>query len=370
MEKVCHITTVHPPFDTRVFHKECKTLEMAGYEVVLIAQHNKNEIIEGVKIIALPKPKNRFERMFFLTKKAYRLALEQSADIYHFHDPELIPWMIKLKKKTRANIIYDVHEDVPCQILNKHWLPWIIRKPVAWIMDGVEWLSAHIFDAIIPSTPKIADRFPKVKTVVIQNFPIITEILFTTNLIPYVQRPQSFVYVGVIASIRGIAEIVRAFSLLSDIFKIRLELAGTFSPNEFVNTLRALSGWTSVTYHGEISRKQLVCLLGRVRAGLVVHQPIPNEINAQPIKMFEYMAAGLPVIASNFPLWKEIIKENQCGICVNPLNPKEIARAIKYLIEHPEEAKKMGENGRKAVLEKYNWENEGKKLLKIYERLS
>lgn len=103
--------------------------------------------------------------------------------------------------------------------------------------------------------------------------------------------------------------------------------------------------------------------------GLVCFQPAPNQINAMPRKMFEYMAASLPVIASNFSLWKEIIEGNKCGICVDPLNPKEIAKAIDYLIEHPQDARRMGENGRKAILEKYNWENESVKLLNLYDKL-
>ena len=106
LAKVCILTTVHQLFDTRIFHKEAKTLVQAGYNVTLIAQHRKNEIVDEVRIIALPKPKNRFFRIFFLTWKAYKIALKQKADIYHFHDPELLPWMVKLKRKTIILLMY------------------------------------------------------------------------------------------------------------------------------------------------------------------------------------------------------------------------------------------------------------------------
>ena len=105
------------------------------------------------------------------------------------------------------------------------------------------------------------------------------------------------------------------------------------------------------------------------KAGIVTFHPLPNHIDAQPNKMFEYMSAGLPIITSNFPLWKEIVEGNNCGICINPLEPKEIAQAIEYIITHPKEAEQMGQNGKKAVLEKYNWGVEEKKLFEIYKEL-
>jgi len=109
--------------------------------------------------------------------------------------------------------------------------------------------------------------------------------------------------------------------------------------------------------------------LDKLRVGLVLFYPEPNQINSQPNKLFEYMSAEIPIVASNFPLWKEIVEGNQCGICVDPLNPEEIARAIEYLITHPDEAQRMGENGRKAVIEKYNWESESKKLIELYRKI-
>jgi glycosyltransferase involved in cell wall biosynthesis len=232
----------------------------------------------------------------------------------------------------------------------------------------VEWFGAKAFDAIVPATPKIAARFPASKTVTIQNFPIATEMLYPAP-IPYVERPQAFAYVGVIAAIRGAVEMVRSFELLDDIPGARLDLAGAFSPHGLDKTLQAIPGWASVNYHGQVSRKQVAYILGGERAGLILFHPLPNHIDAQPNKMFEYMSAGIPVIASNFPLWKEIIEGAECGICVDPLDPEEIAGAIRWIIEHPAEAEQMGKNGRKAVEERYNWCMEEKKLLRFYEEI-
>ena len=104
-------------------------------------------------------------------------------------------------------------------------------------------------------------------------------------------------------------------------------------------------------------------------AGLVTFYPLPNHVDAQPNKMFEYMSSGLPVIASNFPLWKKIIEGNKCGLCVDPLDPAAIAKAIDYIVSHPDEARAMGENGKRAVYEKYNWGVESEKLISLYRSL-
>ena len=169
--KVCILTTVHPSFDTRIFYKEAKTLARAGYEVALIAQHDKNEVVDRVKIIALPKPRNRFTRIFSLTWRAFRLALRERANVYHFHDPELLPIGVILKFFTSAKVIYDVHEDVPQQILTKYWVPARLRKPLAAFFNVFEKLLTRMLDAVIVATEGIAKKFREHNPVVIHNYP-------------------------------------------------------------------------------------------------------------------------------------------------------------------------------------------------------
>ena len=173
MRKVIHLTSVHPVFDGRVFHKEAKTLIKAGYDVILIAQHNKEEVVDGVKIIPLPKPRNRFERMTKVVWKLFRLALKEKADVYHFHDPELIPVGLVLRLFSKK-VIYDVHEDVPQQILTKDWIrSYIVRKITSFIFKGFENLSCIFFNGIVAATPDIAKKFPSQKTITLRNFPIL-----------------------------------------------------------------------------------------------------------------------------------------------------------------------------------------------------
>ncbi len=367
MMKVAHLTTVHQPFDTRIFHKEAKTLVRAGYDVALIAQHEKDEVVDGVKVIALPKPQNRFVRMFGLTWRAFRLALKQRADIYHFHDPELIPVGLLLRLLGKR-VIYDVHEDVPKQILSKEWIPRPLQRLVALGTRLADAVAGSVLNGVAAATPQIARRFPATKTVIVQNFPILDELL-PPDPTPYTSRPLKVAYVGGITAIRGIREMVQAMALLPDTLNARLVLAGTFTPPALEEEVRHLPGWERVEFLGWQDRPGVARVLGQVRVGLAVLKPTKNYAEGWPVKLFEYMSAGLPVIASNFPLWKEIVEGNQCGITVDPLDPKAIAQAIEYLLTHPEEAQKMGQNGRRAVLEKYNWEREATKLLSFYEEL-
>lgn len=368
MKKICILSSVHPAQDVRVFCKEAKALMEVGYEITIIAQHLKDEIIEGIRIISAPKSSNRLERMTLSQLKIIKLAVREKADLYHFHDPELILGCILLKIFLGKKIIYDVHEDVPRQILGKHWISPCLRKVVSKGIALIEGLGANYFDRIIVATPLIAKRFPKKKTKIVQNFPILDEFSKEGSK-PYEQRDNYIAYIGGISEIRGASEMVKAIKLLPNSLNIRLKLAGNYNEGNFEDKLRNYPGWRFVDYLGWQSRSGINKLLQEVKVGLVVLQPQENYLEAYPVKLFEYMAAGIPAIASDFPLWKTIVEGNNCGICVNPSDPVAIAKAIQWMIENPEGAKRMGENGRKAVETKYNWENAKKQLLTIYRQV-
>ena len=128
-----------------------------------------------------------------------------------------------------------------------------------------------------------------------------------------------------------------------------LLLAGKFTLLAERETAASKDGWHQVVELGHINRNDVRKVLSRSMAGLVVLHPIINYIDALPVKMFEYMSASIPIITSNFPLWRKIVEGNNCGICVNPLDAGKIAKAINWITSNPEKARRMGENGRKAV---------------------
>lgn len=365
--RIAHLTSVHKPGDTRIFIKECKTLKNFFKEVILIVPCEKSEIIEGINIHAIPLAKNRKERFFKTIWSIYKAALQEDADIYHFHDPELIPIGLLLKIK-RKKVIYDVHEDVPKQILSKLWIPKALRKIVSVIMVLVEKISGKAFDAIVAATPFIAKRFPTNKTIVVQNFPIINELIIDNN-VDYNKRPNNVIYIGGISTIRGFKEMLDAMNLLPHELNAKLFLAGSFIPASLEKEIYNLPKRKTIEFLGWKKRNEIAQILNSSRIGLVVLHPTDNYVESYPIKLFEYMSAGIPVIASDFPLWKEIVSGSDCGLLVDPLNPNAIAEAINWLFEHPEDAEQMGKRGREAVLKHYNWDNEAKKLIKLYKKL-
>jgi glycosyltransferase involved in cell wall biosynthesis len=363
--KVCHLTSVHTPFDIRIFQKECRSLVRAGYQVSIIVPYSQDEVKEGVRIVAVPVSKSRLERMVLTSWRVFRKALDQQATLYHFHDLELMPACIMLKLLGKK-VIYDVHEDLPKQVFSKPWLPSLLHKPVAVAVEALEAFTTTVVDGTITVTPTIAKRFPTKKTALVQNFPIEAELAPETAV---VRQRIHIAYVGGMALIRGIREMVQAMGILPEDEKAKLVLAGAFRPASLEEEMKALPGWTRVEPRGFQSRQQVAELLASSVMGLVLFLPEPNHINAQPNKLFEYMSAAVPVIASDFPLWREIVEGVGCGLLVDPLNPQAIADAITWLLTHPEEARAMGERGQKAVREKYNWALEETKLIAFYKQI-
>ena len=368
LKKICHMSSVHSMNDIRIFIKECQSMSVQGYEVNIVAQHDKCEIINGIKIECVHKPANRLIRMTKTIKQVYKKALKVNADLYHFHDPELILVALKLKRMGKK-VIYDVHEDVPRQILTKKWIWQPFRRSIALLVRQVEKVAGKKFNKIIAATPSIAKNFPEDKTEIVQNYPLKDELLQLNPKYSYKERNNNVAYIGGISEIRGIREMISAINLVDEQHDVKLLLGGSFMPSKLESEMKNDPGWRKVNYLGWLSRERLSNCLSNTKIGLILFHPAPNHIEAQPNKLFEYMSAGLPVVASNFPLWQEIIEENNCGVCVDPLSADEIAETINWLIENPERAKKMGENGRRVVEEKYNWENEAKKLIKVYEEL-
>ena len=361
--KICHFTSVHPYRDTRIFLKQCTSLSK-HFNVYLVNTNSPADLKKqnNINLININyTAKNRLQRFLITTYKVYRAAKKLNADIYHFHDPELIPYGLLLKFKGKK-VIYDIHEDLPRQLLTKNYIPKLTRKLLSLIVEFFENLSAKQFSYLFTATETIEKRFKKENqyTTTINNYPIIDELCS----IPIKKKNnKKFCYVGALTKERGLTEMLNVAKKAN----INLSIGGRFYPKTLANEI--VSYKDTVTYLGFLNRKDIFELYSNSIAGLVLLHPTQNYIVSKPVKMFEYMAAGLPVITSNFNLFKDIIEKNKCGFCIDPFDINQISSCINKLIDNPKLALEMGENGRKIVLEKYNWALEEKKLLSIYKKL-
>lgn len=366
MKRICHLTSAHSRFDIRIYQKECLSLSKKYNASLVVADGQGSTNVNGVNIIDVGKPKSRKDRFFVTSNKVYKAALKLNADLYHLHDPELLLIALKLKRLGKI-VIFDAHEDLPKQVLSKPYLNRFSSKIISLSVKHYEKFICSQLDAIVTATPSIRDKFKKFakNSIDINNYPLLGELQSIDK--DWARISNEIAYVGGISKIRGIQQAIDALVMTKT--NTRLNLVGRFSDGKIYSLAQDSSGWSYVNELGQLDREQVKRVLERSVAGLVTFLPVPNHIDAQPNKMFEYMSAGIPVIGSNYPLWVSIIEGNDCGICVNPEDPKSIAQAIDKLVLDKDLAESMGKNGIKAVNEKYNWDIEEKKLFRLYDEL-
>lgn len=371
--RIVHLGYSHRNDDIRIFRKECCSLVQQGHEVYYItSDKNSNYINEnmdaGVHIIILRRTaeSNKIKRYYEYLKALTNRALELDADVYHIHETGLLPIWKSLKRNNKL-VVYDSHEDTPRQM--RPQLEKQRGKVVGVLFEKIlELYEDHVvkkIDFVITATPYIKSRFSRIKreVVCINNYPIINDLEYHEE--GKKTKKNSICFTGGISDVSGIRETVKA---LNGLLSIRLKLAGPLD-DKLKTELEKYPGWKQTDYYGVVNHSEVSDICRESYAGIILYQPLPNHVNAQPNKMFEYMLMGLPIICSDFPIWKKMIEKKQCGLCVNPQSPKHIARAIEKLYQDSELAYRMGQNGRKAILEEYNWGKEEVKLFEVYKFL-
>jgi hypothetical protein len=300
-----------------------------------------------------------------------KAALRSRSDIFHFHDPELMGVGLFLKILTRQPVVYDVHENYPEVMLRRRWIPRGLRPAAASAIGVLERFATRLFDGIIVANPPTYERFRKMTrrpVALVSNY---------VDLVRFDNAPQSdrspletpyFVYSGSLSTQRGVLDCLSAFERLPE-GKARLLLVGPLDDADpsVINLSDRLPPGAHLLKAQPFDR--LPPLLGSSVAGLVPLHPTPNYLEILPTKLLEYMAASIPVIAYDLPLVRPVVEEARCGILVKPQDIEALAGAMAYILDHPVEAEEMGQRGRQAVLERYSWEAEEKKLLDLYAQL-
>jgi glycosyltransferase involved in cell wall biosynthesis len=359
--RVVHLTSTHPPDDVRIFLKECRSLARAGFDVHLVAPGAEEGTRDGVVVHGFVPPRGlRPFRILRRLGRVWSVARSLDADLCHFHEPELVLVALGLKL-AGARVVYDVHEDHTSTLAYSAF-----RSPGRRIgFRLLEALARGACDGFVAATPAIARSLPPERTVEVLNYPELVEL--ASEPVPRPQRAGA-VYVGLISHARGAREMIEAAGRLRDP-AARLVLIGSFDTQALEREMRSLPGWRRVEYLGRLGRRELGERLAAAGVGLVILHPERNYLESFPTKLFEYMAAGLPAIVSDFPFFRELVEPIGCAVFVDPLDPAELAAAIDDLLVDESRAEAMGRRGARAVREGLNWEQQAPVLVALYRRL-
>jgi glycosyltransferase involved in cell wall biosynthesis len=360
--RICMLSSLHPADDVRIVEKEARSLVAAGHQLSVVARPPAPGEAGGItfKLIDLPAV-SRWRRPWVMGRAALSLARSSRPDVVQFHDPELIFAALALRKGS-CRVIYDVHEDVPADIRSKRWIPSLLRPLVALLAGMVERQTARRFDAIVAATPVIAERFRRygARVVLVRNSVKLAE--FAQEALPATRRRQA-VYVGRISFDRGLVEMVESCRAAG----LPLVMAGNIGTQEKAWLERLGEG---AEWRGRLDRAGVARLLSESSVGICLLHPEPNYLHALPTKLFEYMAAGLPVITSDLPVSRKIVEQAGCGLVVAHGDSEALTGALSQLAGDSTQAEAMGSRGRAAASRLYNWEGDAARLIELYEHLS
>jgi glycosyltransferase involved in cell wall biosynthesis len=334
-----------------------------GYDVSLVVAGATSEEINGVKVIGYTKNMGgRVRRMihtsFFDMLKVCR---SLNADIYHFHDPELIFVGLYLKLLGKK-VIYDIHENNPASILSKPYIKseWA-KKTLSMAFDLFERTTVGFFDALVTARPDIIKRFKHHNMITLRNFPILPDFSKINNIAIKKTKP-SVIFVGGMTPLRGINELLDAFTTLDE---YELWLLGPVNDSALKQRIEKQP--KNVKYFGVVEAFEIFAYIQAADAGIITFLPAPNHMETLATKPFEYMACGKPMIMSDFPYWRETFGNS--AIYVNPTDPQGIAESVKKLFLDKEKMISMGKFNQRLATEEYNWNREKEKLLNLYKDL-
>lgn len=365
--KITICSSIHSYDYSRIFHLEAKSLSSNYYvDIYACASFTKKKFNENLRVIGLPQWKRKSERFrnFFIL---FLKLLRSNSDVYIFQDTLsmlLIP-IVKLFK--RKVTIYDIHENYHGFIREKEWIPNYLSNTAANIYIFLEKIVLKFANMVWFAVDDIADHYKNVniKKLVVGNFPSIEK--FNRILRNEYEKKNQFVFVGSMDSDRSITQIIEAFAIFNEQnTDFALVLVGPFYSEDYENRInnmiQSYNLESKVKLLGILEYELAMQIIAESKIGFSLHQPTYNYLRGMPLKLFEYIGLGIPVITSNFTNFKAIVEKNNCGICVDPNKVDEIVDAMIYMTTHETERSRMGENGKQIVQNKYNWENISTKI--------
>ena len=363
LARVCHVSTVHNPRDGRIFRKECASLAKRGADVWFIGAQDGDEIVDGVHVVGIGKATNRIDRLPRRQAKVWQALDRVNPALVHIHAPELIPLVLAWKKLRGRAAVFDAHEDLVAQIDGKEYLSPKIKPVARTVAKALVTMADKGFDGVVAVTDGVAEDFGHRNQKLVHNYPLLSS--FDTT-VEGEKVPGQIVYVGMLSKGRQTDKMFDMMALMDG--DARLVIAGKQEP-EVAYLFDELDKHPRVDYCGSIPVDEVPGLLASSVIGLVFLEPLPNYVNSLPTKLFEYMAAGIPFISTDLPLLVNMLEKWDCGVFVDTSrDAKAAAEAAKELLADPERCKRLGENGRRAIAEEFNFEADVDALVTVEER--
>lgn len=380
MKQVCMLTSGHAPLDDRIFHREAKSLPKLGYTVVIIAPSSpsirKPMEVSGIRIIPIPRRKNKRINRITVLYHLVHYGLKYGPAIYHCHEIDALWVGILLSKRKGGKVIYDAHEHFPSLMSQHPVLPEVIRPFVYFFVDRLERIACRFADRVVTVNKTLKNRYIGMRrpTTILYNCPSLRLHEWRGDHPLEHDGPIVVYNNGGVSRDRGLDRFLEALVEVKKTFpRVLFLLVGDILDDDrfrlwmdrFIRE-NGLAGHFHVT--GWIPYEQVPAYLMEADLGVILFQPFHyNIVNSLPIKLFEYMGARKPIVACDFPEIRAVIESERCGLLVDATQPHEIAHAILYLLEHPEEAAQMGERGRQAIERTYNWERMEQILSEVYQ---
>lgn len=365
---VIHVSVAHDEENFRVFHREIFSLIKNNITVFYICPNTKNGFRNGVNYKGFKAPKLKLIRPFLTSFIIWKILLEiKSKEIIHIHSIELIPLGI-IFKLLGYKLIYEAHDNLPAQIYTKDWIPKYLKFIISNSTKFIEYLADRFFDSIIIVEPTNSERFDNKLAVVIRNYPIEREFEDVNNT-NYLERENNLVYIGHISEERGIIDYIKLLERIPEKYNVRLQLAGNFAPKTLEHKLSKMVGWSKVDYHGYIDRNKALEIYRNSKIGLLILHDNPKYRKSDPVKLFEYLASGIPFIMSDFEVWRGLLLNSEVCKIVQPSDINQAEKALLEILDDPMKSLEMGNTARDLYLTEYRWSDEEQKYTKLISQL-
>ncbi|OZA42184.1 MAG: hypothetical protein B7X83_00145 [Polynucleobacter sp. 17-46-58] len=371
--RIVHLTSVHRSDDIRIFQKQAKSLASYGHDVHLIATRLIPGIsaLDGVTIHFIKKRKSKKARITMTCPTIFLLALRMNADIYHAHDPELIPWCFLLKL-LRRKVVIDLHENYQDQVIGMHWIPLFLRPTFSVMVAAIVRIAVWMFDGTVVADDQLEAKYARIaknnRLSLIRNYPIIGPPLVHT--VPILERYQRAIilFLGGVSPGRVVEEFISALDLIMDI-PFQVILCGDSNDAALLERLKKYPSWSRVFFKGRVPIVEVEALMLSASISINLYANVPNNYQIRSNRLFEAMAGGLPVVCSSFPAWCNFIEKTDCGYISDPHDPDSIARTLREALKSPCEMLRRANKGRNAAIDNYSWESEFPKLIGLYDRI-